>query len=244
MGQTTALVQTLKRCLKEQGITYAQLCKPLDLSEASVKRLFAEESFSIKRLDKICGYLGMTLGDLITKMELQQEYLSELTEAQEHALVKDERLILVMQLVFSDWTYKDILRIFTLSEPELIQYLVQLDKLGLIELLPKNRIKLLTAHNFTWRKHGPVQSFFRQNLQSDYFDSNFDQDGSNLTMLTGMLSADARAEFDKKLNEFAKEFDQLCKSDSKRPLTERLGYGVVLAIRPWKLSFFSKYIKD
>lgn len=158
-------------------------------------------------------------------------------------IVSDERHILVMQLVFSDWTYKDILRIFKLTEPELIQSLVKLDKIGLIELLPNNRIKLLTAHNFTWRKDGPVQSFFRQNLQSDFFDTDFAEEGSDLTMLTGMLSKEARIEFDNKLQEFAKEFDQLCKTDSKKPLTDRLGYGVVMAIRPWKLSFFSEYIR-
>ena len=243
MLQTSALISILKRCLKEHGVTYADLAKPLDLSEASIKRLFADESFSLKRLDTICSHIGMNMSELFTKLEQNMDYLIELTEDQEKVLVSDERHILVMQLVFSDWTFKDILRIFTLSEPQLIQSLVKLDKIGLIELLPNNRFKLLTAHNFTWRKDGPVQSFFRKNLQSDFFDTDFAEEGSDLTMLTGMLSKEARLEFDKKLNVFAKEFDQLCKTDSKKPLTDRLGYGVVMAIRPWKLSFFSEYIR-
>lgn len=244
MGQTTALVQCLKRCLKEHGITYAELATPLELSEASIKRLFAEESFSLKRLDKICAYMGMNLSDLFIKLEQQQDYLSELTVIQEKALVEDDRLVLVMQLVFSDWTFKDILEMFTLTEPELIACLVKLDKLGMIKLLPRNHIKLLTAHNFRWRKDGPVQRFFRQNIQSDFFQSDFDQVGANLTFLTGMLSTEAHQTFSKKLEELSKEFDQLCKSDAKKPLNQRLGHAVVLAIRPWKLSFFKKYIKN
>lgn len=243
MQQTSALISVLKRSLKEHGVTYADLTKPLELSEASIKRLFADESFSLKRLDKVCAHIGLNMSELFTKLEQNMDYLSELTVDQEKVIVSDERHILVMQLVFSDWTYKDILRIFKLTEPELIQSLVKLDKIGLIELLPNNRIKLLTAHNFTWRKDGPVQSFFRQNLQSDFFDTDFAEEGSDLTMLTGMLSKEARIEFDNKLQEFAKEFDQLCKTDSKKPLTDRLGYGVVMAIRPWKLSFFSEYIR-
>ena len=243
MQQTSALISVLKRSLKEHGVTYADLTTPLDLSEASIKRLFADESFSLKRLDKVCAHIGMNMSELFTKLEQNMDYLSELTVDQEKVIVSDERHILVMQLVFSDWTFNDILRIFKLTEPELIQSLVKLDKIGLIELLPNNRIKLLTAHNFTWRKDGPVQSFFRQNLQSDFFDTDFAEEGSDLTMLTGMLSKEARIEFDKKLQEFAKEFDQLCKTDSKKPLTDRLGYGVVMAIRPWKLSFFSEYIR-
>ena len=243
MQQTSALISVLKRSLKEHGVTYADLTKPLELSEASIKRLFADESFSLKRLDKVCAHIGMNMSELFTKLEQNMDYLSELTVDQEKVIVSDERHILVMQLVFSDWTFNDILRIFKLTKPELIQSLVKLDKIGLIELLPNNRIKLLTAHNFTWRKDGPVQSFFRQNLQSDFFDTDFAEEGSDLTMLTGMLSKSARIEFDKKLQEFAKEFDQLCKTDSKKPLTDRLGYGVVMAIRPWKLSFFSEYIR-
>lgn len=243
MAQTTALVQCLKRSLKERGITYAELATPLDLSEASIKRLFAEESFSLTRLDTICAHMGMDMSELFAKLDQQQDYISELNEAQEQALVADEHLILVMQLVFSDWTFADILRMFTLSEPQLIAALVKLDKLGMIVLLPKNRVKLLTAHNFRWRKNGPVQSFFRQNIQNDFFQSDFDQRGEALTFLTGMLSKEAHREFQKKLDEFAKDFDRLCKSDAKKPLQERLGYGVVLAIRPWKLSFFKKYIK-
>jgi len=243
MQQTSALITILKRCLKEHGVTYADLTTPLELSEASIKRLFAEESFSLKRLDKVCEFIGMDMSELFAKLEQNMDYLIQLTEAQEKVLVSDERHILVMHLIFSDWTFPDILRVFTLSEPDLIRSLVKLDKIGLIELLPNNRIKLLTAHNFTWRKDGPVQSFIRRNLQDDYFDSDFAEENSNFTLLTGMLSTEARLEFDNKLLDFAKEFDQLCKIDSKKPLTDRLGYAVVLAIRPWKLSFYSKYIR-
>jgi len=225
MQQTTALINTLKRCLKEHGITYADLTQPLNLSEASVKRL-------------------MNMSELFAKLEQDMDYLIQLTEAQEETLASDEKHLLVMNLIFSDWTYQDILRVFTLSEPELIRSLVQLDKIGLIELLPKNRFKLLTAHNFTWRKDGPVQSFVRKNLQNEYFDSDFAEEGSDLTLLVGMLSPEARLKIDKKLQDFAKEFDQLCKSDSKTPLTERLGYAVVMAIRPWKLAFYSRYVKE
>jgi len=244
MGQTSALVQCLKRSLKEHGITYAELTKPLDLSEASIKRLFSEENFSLKRLDKICSYMGMDISDLVAKVDQLSEHVSELTQIQEQALVADEHLILVMQLVFSDWKFADILNIFTLTKPELIAALVKLDKLGLIELLPNNRIKLLTAKNFRWRKDGPVQSFFRKNVQTEFFQSDFAKSGEDLRFLTGMLSAEAFSEFQNKLSDLTKEFDLLSKSDAKRPLNERLGYGVVLAIRPWKLSFFKRYIKD
>lgn len=243
MLQTSALIKILKRSLKERGVTYADLTKPLELSEASIKRLFAEESFSLKRLDKICAHIGINMSELFNKLEQNMDFLSELTEDQEKVLVSDERHILVWNLVFSDWTFEDIIRIFTLTEPELIQSLVKLDKIGLIELLPNNRFKLLTAQNFTWRKNGPVQSFYKENFHNEFFNEDFVGEGANLTALTGMLSKEARLEFDNKVIEFAKEFDQLCKSDAKNPLDTRLGYGVAVAIKPWKLAFWSEYIR-
>ena len=50
MSQTAQLLSALKKFLKAKGITYQLLADRLDLSEASVKRLFSDESFSIRRI--------------------------------------------------------------------------------------------------------------------------------------------------------------------------------------------------
>ena len=42
MTQAVLLVDQLKRELKSRGITYAQLAKLIGMSEASVKRMFAQ----------------------------------------------------------------------------------------------------------------------------------------------------------------------------------------------------------
>ena len=53
MAQVSLLVTELKRYLKAQGVTYASLGKQLGLSESSVKRQFARQSFSLQRLEQI-----------------------------------------------------------------------------------------------------------------------------------------------------------------------------------------------
>ena len=50
MNETRQLVNTLKRRLKIQGMTYRDLGQALHLSEASVKRLFASGRFSLDRI--------------------------------------------------------------------------------------------------------------------------------------------------------------------------------------------------
>jgi hypothetical protein len=42
-----------------------------------------------------------------------------------------------------------------LTESQCIQHLAKLEQLRLIELLPKNRIKVLVAYNFNWQGYHP-----------------------------------------------------------------------------------------
>ena len=69
MAQTTAIIDVLKKLLKEQGVTYLQVAQALALSEASVKRLFAERQFSLQRLDRVCALLGLEISDLVRRLE-------------------------------------------------------------------------------------------------------------------------------------------------------------------------------
>jgi len=199
MSETSLLTSCLKRALRARGFTYADIAIPLELSEASVKRLFSEKSFSLKRMELVCRHIGLSLSDLMKMVERDQEYISQLTEEQETILVSDNRLVLVTLLVFSDWTFDLMQKICTFSKPELIQLLVKLDKLGLIELLANNHFKLLTAKNFSWRANGPALQYFKANIQSDFFSTDFSEANERLYMLTGMLSEERRLEFTKKL---------------------------------------------
>ena len=45
------LISTLKRVLKTRGVTYADLAERIALSEASVKRLFSQGTFTLERLE-------------------------------------------------------------------------------------------------------------------------------------------------------------------------------------------------
>jgi len=47
--ETHQLVDALKRCVKARGLTYRILASRVGLSEASVKRIFANRSFTIRK---------------------------------------------------------------------------------------------------------------------------------------------------------------------------------------------------
>ena len=83
MNEISQLIKTLKRRLKNQGMTYSDLAISLGLSEPSVKRLFASERFTLERIVEIANLLGYTLAELSQEAAVMENRLHTLNEAQE-----------------------------------------------------------------------------------------------------------------------------------------------------------------
>ncbi|NIQ16486.1 MAG: XRE family transcriptional regulator, partial [Candidatus Dadabacteria bacterium] len=52
--ESQSIIEVLKRALKFNRVTYADIALELNLSEASVKRMFAKQHFTLERLETIC----------------------------------------------------------------------------------------------------------------------------------------------------------------------------------------------
>lgn len=244
MAQTRELIKTLKMALKAQGKTYSDVAAALGLTEASVKRLFSQQSFSLHRLDQVCQLLEIEVSDLVQMMNEQQQHLQQLTAEQEAEITKDVILTLIAVCVLNRWTMEDILSFYRLSETECIRYLARLDRLKIIELLPKNRIRLRVAPNFSWRENGPIQQFFQQKISQEFFNTRFSGDDECLVVLNGMLSPQSNAEFQRKLRRLAREFDLLNNDDAALDLEQRQGTTLVLAMRGWQYGLFRPFLKS
>lgn len=238
MPQTQPLIETLKSCLKAERKTYADVAKVLKLSEASVKRLFASEDFTLERLDIICQMLGMEMSDLVQKMNDSRHRLERLSPQQERELIEDMKLMIVTVCVFNRWTVQQMVDVYVMTEPECVSKLVRLDQLKIIELLPGNRVKLLISPNFKWLDNGPIQQFFRQTVGREFFDTGFQQNGECLMVLNGMFSTTSAAEFQRRLERMAKEFNDLNDHDAALPFVERKGTTLVMAMRNWEYGLF------
>lgn len=241
MAQTSALLTTLKKQLKAHGKTYADLATALDLSEASVKRLFAEENFTLQRLDAACGFIGIQIEELVALMNKEQPQLKQLSEQQEKEVADDLLLLLVAVSVINGFTLAEILQQYDIKETECIRKLAHLDRLKIIELLPNNRIKLRVAPNFRWRSNGPIQQFFLKHVQREFFHSRFAGEEEKLLVLNGVLSKASNAELQRKMQKMARDFNELMQNDAALPLDERYGNTMVMAIRHWQYDMFSKY---
>ena len=102
------LVDALKRMLRGRGITYAALAHRLDLSEASVKRMFSRRDFTLQRLEEVCQEAGIDFAELVHTATDEQAGMTHLTIEQEQEIVSDPRLMLIALGAVGNWTFDDI----------------------------------------------------------------------------------------------------------------------------------------
>lgn len=243
MAQTDSLIKTLKKQLKAQGKTYADVAAALDLSEASVKRLFAEQNFTLLRLEKICQLLGMDFVELVQAMSDERNNVAQLSREQEHEIVSDLLLLMVTVCLINGYRYEDLFTQHQLDRNDVMRKLAQLDRLKIIDLLPGNRIKLRIAPNFSWIPNGPIQQFFLTKIEQDFFNSRFDSDTERLLVINGLLSDAGNASVQKKMQRLANDFTEHCDDDRDVDIEQRHGTTLVIAIRQWQYRLFDQYQK-
>ncbi|MBC2717017.1 MAG: helix-turn-helix transcriptional regulator [Desulfobacteraceae bacterium] len=241
MSQTTQLLNTLKKCLKAKGITYRQLAEELDLSEASIKRLFSEQTFSLKRLEEICNILDLNFYDL-TKISVDAETgPSILTLEQETVLSEKPKLLVYFYLLLNGREPGSIVKDYNVSEKESLQYLLELDRLKLIELYPDNKVRLLTQKNITWRKDGPILKRYEKQIIDEFLRAPFDLADQRLRFETGKLSDGSQSVMLKKIDRLFKEYYELTEIDKALPQEKSHNTGLMIAFRPWIFSMMDDF---
>lgn len=237
------LIDALKRGLRAQGLTYRDLAVRLKLSEAAVKRMFSKRAMNLQRLEEICEVLDIGLAELGAEATRGRAPMARLSDAQEQALAEDPALLLALFLAINRWRQDEVLAHFDFTPARWTGLLVKLDRLGIVELLPGNRARPLTARNFRWRADGPMERHFRHVLLGDYFADAFDGEQDVLLLLSGSLSPDGVKTLKLRLEEVAREFDGLLARDATLPAAQRVGVSLVLAQKPWLLKLFDPYRK-
>lgn len=243
MTQSTQLLETLKKELRAAGCTYKDVAASLGLSEASIKRMFAEGHFTLERLEQVCELAGLTLTDLVEIHQRNQRRLDHLTEEQEKEIASDIVLLMVAVSVINGFSFSDLTGYYRLSEPEVIRKLARLDKLKLLDLLPGNRIKLRISPNFRWLANGPIQKFFLEKVEKDFFSSRFDKETEKLLVLNGLFSKESNKLLQEKMDQLSHEFTALMKQDAALQIGEKFGTTMVLAVRQWQYNLFAKYLR-
>lgn len=238
MARSAKLIEALKTELRTKGLNYRDIAEHLSLSESAVKQMFSVGNFSLARMDALCEVLGIELTDLAQLAEDNEKKIDQLSLDNELALVADMKLLLVAYGAANYWQFEDITHRYQFSDAELISYLVKLDRMKMIELQAGNRIKLLISSNFSWHSNGPIERFFRKQVQTRFLDSTFSDEGDLRLVKNGEISLKSRIQLSERLAAIGDYFDELNQRERSLAKEARAGTTMVLAIRKWEFLAF------
>ncbi len=234
---TSSLLSALKTALKSRNLSYRELAARLKISEASVKRLFAEETFTLRRVEEVCDVLDIDFFELARQARGAAADTDEMTIKQEQALATDPRLLGLFYLVFNDWTVDAILETYVLTKAECVSLLLQLDKLGLISVGPNNTTRLRVPKTLRLRRDGPIRRSHGKSVVSDFLQADFLAMGAYFRFEFRDLSKASVSHLERKLERIAQEFHELAELDSYLPPDQRQTIGMALGVRPWAMSW-------
>lgn len=239
MSSPELLLQVLRTQMRAAGVTYKILAERIGMSESSVKRMFGQQDMSLSRLAQICKAAGVPMEDVLRGAADATPQADCLTLTQEKSLLANPKLLLMAISCLGHWTLEQVLETYTLTEPECIVLLAELDRLGLIELKPLNRYRLRVSNAFRWLPDGPVQQFFRAHVVDDYFSGSFNAAGETLLCLPARLSQPSAQELAGRIQQLAGELARLHQSDRRLLPHERDGFTLLVGFRSWEFAAFT-----
>jgi DNA-binding Xre family transcriptional regulator len=239
MSMTDHLVTALKQHMRARNLTYKDAAAALDLSEASVKRLFSEKNFTMRRLEILCDLVEISLSELLEAAEHQILKTDQLSREQEQAIVENPKLLLVGVCIINGYSFAEILAKYRLDEPELIGLFTRLDRLNIIELLPGNRYRLKLSPDFNWQPNGPIQRFFIESLVKEYLVGEMKSSDHHMHLVWGMLSPESGVELEQKIRRLIDDYVHLTSRESKLPMAAKYNSSLFVVFKEnWEPSVF------
>ncbi|MDR5741398.1 helix-turn-helix domain-containing protein [Caballeronia sp. LZ016] len=239
MNEVARIIAVIKRHLKAQGLTYRAVAHALELSEPSVKRLFSSERFTVERLAQVSALLGFTLAELTNEAASVTPRRKTLTHAQEAQLVANRRLLLVAVCALNHWTVAEIVGEYRITHAQCLEKLLKLERMGLIMLMPGDRIRLLVERDFHWLPGGPIRRFFMEEALPDFVASDFDHPRATMEFAHAMLTEPAIEQLRGELLTLRARVAELHAESAKAPIAHRRGIGMLLGAREWEPAAFA-----
>ncbi len=72
-----------------------------------------------------------------------------------------------------------------------MKYLLVKDRMGVIELLPSDRIRPLVARDFDWLPDGPIRAYFMDHALGDFLGSRFSEGHETMEFAQGLVTEPA-----------------------------------------------------
>lgn len=235
MSQVQQFLDSLKLTLKAKNIIYKDLAKILNLSESSIKRLLSDRSISLERIEEICRACDISFAEVCENAKFEKNFQSQfVTLEQEKILAAQPRLLHYFILLNDGYTPSKIEKEYDLASLEGKKFLLLLDKIKLIELHPKDRVKLKgPVEGLRFRREGAVGKILFAQTKKDYLNYGFDKE-TDLIRFTLLhtpksLVPKLKKKFEKMIGEIQEDIKYF---DIEKETC--IDLGMLTAFRPWE----------
>lgn len=115
-----------------------------------------------------------------------------------------------------------------------------LDHMGVIELLPGDRIRRLVQRDFDWLPHGPIRQYFAHESLNDFLAGSFDGELQSQDFAHGLLTDVAQARLQIEIRRLRATLATLHEESIAAPIAQKRGVGLLLALREWEPASFRR----
>ena len=150
------LFDSLKQVLRSRGITYRELASKVSFSESTIKNIFHDGNASIERVVELCEAVGITFPDLVNLANEEAASTFSFSLEQEQFFAEHPQYYYYFRDCFFEGKSPEVIaEHYHLSPASTLKYLLRLEKLGLLELPPENRVRFKVYGKLRWLQGGP-----------------------------------------------------------------------------------------
>jgi transcriptional regulator with XRE-family HTH domain len=156
------LLRTLKNIFKSRGLLYQHVAEAIGVSETTVKRYLTGHGLTVDILERLCRVAELRISDLVAVVREAEAELPPLTHADEERLAAEPFLACLFYFIAKGHSPQSLQADFKLNDAEMNRYLTRLDRWGLIQLYPFNRIRMKVSPLSQVERGGPLARSARQ----------------------------------------------------------------------------------
>lgn len=235
-GDVGRLLQALKKAFRERGIRQTDIAARLGVSEATVRRYLGGKGLTLATLEQLCRIADIRILDL-AEMALngEQGLIHRLSVAQEAGLAQNVMRAFVFYLLRYGWQVPEIQAECGLDEAEMILHLVELDRLGLVRLMPNNKVRVLTVKYPDWHEGGPVRRTFDRSARKVFAHMDYNGPDALWEMETVKLSPISMIQLHLLMKDFVASVRALALDDRRQRRAQTEWHAVISATHPVNL---------
>jgi transcriptional regulator with XRE-family HTH domain len=228
------LLRILKSIYKAKGLLYEDVAAGIGVSQATVKRYLNGLSLSVELLEAMCGVAEIQLADLVDALKDERRELPMLSIKDEEALASDPFLAALFYLLCKGFLPQVLQRDLDLGDAEMNHYLTTLDRLGLIQLFPYNKVRVQVARGFKMAVGGPLMKLTQTSMLDAFF-RRFDVANKNWQFDFCKLSPAATEHVRELQRNFMDAVAAVAERDRDLPLYAAEWQGIFLMVQPIRL---------